>query len=75
MIKIPSYFPTFSTSYQDMNIIVHAKFTIVDFTTSPTLYTTTSTTSGNFEVYGSYKVDDDDSKFYISNIQQTITIS
>ena len=40
--------PTYDTSWAHLTINVHAKFTLADFPTAPTLYSTTPVNSNNF---------------------------
>ena len=55
--------------------MVHARFTLDDFPTQPTLYASSPTTSGFFEAYGSVNTTSDDPKYYLSKCSTTIPIS
>jgi hypothetical protein len=57
------------------NIIVHARFTLADFTTAPTLYVTSPVTSGSFYAYSSVSPTSSSSIYYMSQCSLTISIS
>ena len=65
----------YNALWDDYTIKVHAKFTIEDFPSDPTLYVTMPITSGTFHAYGSVNSSSVDQKYYLSECTQTIQIS
>ena len=66
---------TFSSSWGLMSIKLHAKFTLADFPTTPTLYTTTPVTSAPFTIYSSVNATSPSSLYYMSQCSVTVSIS
>jgi hypothetical protein len=67
--------PTFSNSWGLLNIRLHAKFTLADFSPSPTLYVTAALTSNSFYAYSSVNAADSSSIYYMSQSSATVSIS
>jgi|JI6StandDraft_1071083.scaffolds.fasta_scaffold14013_4 hypothetical protein len=75
-VLIPSDFPTFDPSYQELVITVNAKFMIKDFPLgTDILYVSPPMTSGLFHAYGSASAFDSTWNYYISECFTPITIS
>lgn len=67
--------PTFNIAWGTMSIQLHAKFTLADFASTPTLYGTPSVTSGNFYVYSSVNATSSSDLYYMSQCSVTVSIS
>ena len=65
----------FTTGWGALDIKVHAKFTLADFSTPPTLYVTTPVTSGNFEAYSSVNDSSSSDLYYMSQTAVNLQIS
>lgn len=75
-VLIPSDFPPFDPSYQELSITVNAKFMIADFPPgTDILYVSPPITSGLFHAYGSASVVSSLWNYYISECFTTISIS
>jgi hypothetical protein len=66
---------SFSPSWGQMNIKLHAKFTLSDFPTPPVLYSSSPITSGPFEVFSSINDTNSSSLYYMSQCSVTVSIS
>lgn len=66
---------TFNPMWGTMSICLHAKFTLADFSTPPTLYVTTPVTSSPFYAYSSVSPTTSSSIYYMSTTSVTISIS
>jgi len=73
-LTLDSDMATFSSSWGLKSILVHAKFTIADFPTSPVLYQTTPVTSGAFYFYSSVSSTSSSNFYYMSQTSLTISI-
>jgi hypothetical protein len=65
----------YSASWATMSIRLHAKFTLIDFPTSPILYSTSPVTSGAFYVYSSMNATSSSELYYMSQCSVTVSIS
>lgn len=74
-LTLDSDMKTYDPSWALLNIRVHAKFTLADFPTPPTLYVTTPVTSGSFFAYSSVNATSSSSLYYMSQCSLTISIS
>jgi len=74
-LTLDSDMNTFNTAWGLLFIRVHAKFTIADFSTPPTLYVSSPVTSGQFYVYSSVNATSSSSLYYQSQASLTISIS
>jgi len=74
-LTLDSDMKTYDPSWALLNIRVHAKFTLADFPTPPTLYVTTPVTSGSFFAYSSVNATSSSSIYYMSQCSLTIPIS
>jgi hypothetical protein len=68
-------FSTYDPAWGLMSILVHAKFTLADFSTPPTLYLTSAVPSGAFYAYSSVNASSSSSLYYMSKTSVTISIS
>lgn len=67
--------PAFSNSWGLLNIRLHAKYTLANFSPTPTLYVTQPLTSGNFYAYSSVSATSSSSIYYMSQSSATVSIS
>lgn len=74
-LTLDSDMKVFNSAWGLLTIRVHAKFTLADFTTTPTLYVTPASTSGLFYAYSSVNESSSSSLFYQSQTSLTISIS
>lgn len=74
-LTLDSDMATFNSAWGYLTIRVHAKFTLADFSTSPTLYVSTPITSGTFNAYSSVNASSSSSLYYMSQVSLTIPIS
>lgn len=74
-LTLDSDMPTFSNSWGLLNIRLHAKFTLADFSPSPSLYVTQPLTSGSFYAYSSVSATSSSSIYYMSQSSTTVSIS
>lgn len=74
-LTLDSDMPSYSSSWGLMTIRLHAKFTLADFPTPPTLYQTLPVTSGNFYAYSSVNATSSSSYYYMSQTSVTVSIS
>lgn len=73
-LTLDSDMSTYDTNWGQMTIKVHAKFTLADFPTAPTLYQTSPVTSGSFYFYSSMNSTSSSNLYYMSQISLTISI-
>ena len=66
---------TFDSNWGEMSIQVHAKFTLADFPSTPTLYVTAAITSAAFNVYSSVNATSPINLYYMSQASVTVPIS
>jgi hypothetical protein len=66
---------SFSAIWAIMTIRLHAKFTLANFPTTPTLYQTAAVNSGAFQVFSSSNATSSSSLYYISQCSVVVSIS
>lgn len=74
-LTLDSDMSTFNSIWGQLSISVHAKFTLADFPTAPTLYVSLPVTSGSFYAYSSVNATSSSSLYYMSQCSVTISIS
>jgi hypothetical protein len=74
-LTLDSDMATYDSSWAYLSIRVHAKFTLADFPTAPTLYVTSPVTSGSFFAYSSVNATSSSSLYYMSQCSLTVSIS
>ena len=65
----------FNSAWGQMDIQLHAKFTLADFPTPPVLYTTMPINSTDFNVYSSVNATSSSSLYHMSTCAVTVPIS
>jgi hypothetical protein len=66
---------TYNSAWGEMSIQLHAKFTLADFPSAPTLYSTSPVTSAPFTVYSSANATSSSNLYYMSQCSVTVSIS